>query len=308
MNILVYDLGGTLTKCAVMNEQFQILFRNEFETPTPGPDAAEALLSRMADFAEPYQGSAKGAAISMPGMINSEQGFCLTAGALTYLQQTDFSAMLSERLGLPCTIENDGKCAALAEFTSGALKGCTNGAVVILGTAVGGGLILNGKLYKGNRFSAGEFSYALIDRKEMLSYNGFVGAQCGTPGLIRLAAKETGENADALNGKIIFDRAEAGDAAVLKALREYTDNLAVQLYNLNALLDLDLIAIGGGISRRKLLHTLLAESVDSFMKSNPMSWQGSYIPTPKPVPCAYSGDSNLIGALSVFLSRFPEEG
>lgn len=303
MTAAVFDMGGTLLKCALMNEQYEILCRMEYPTPY-GDSAKESLTEIMLDFIRQSGAPVQGIAVSMPGMIDSEAGFCLTAGALTYLQQTPFGSELASLSGLPCTVENDGKCAAMAEFRTGALKDCVNGAVVILGTAVGGGLILNGSLYKGRHFSAGEFSYALLNRDKMLSYEGFLGSVCGTSGLLRLAAEKTGEPADRLTGRIVFDRAEAGEAAVLDALRTYTDILAVQLYNLNAVLDLDVIAVGGGISRRPLLHAALQDSLKAFMQSNPMSWQGSYIPTPTLVPCRHSGDSNLLGALGVFLSQY----
>ena len=87
--------------------------------------------------------------------------------------------LLEQRYKLPVTIENDGKCAALAEKWKGSLKDCRNGAVVVLGTGVGGGIIIDHKLYRGGHFTAGEYSYILTDQKRSEEAKGYWGMANG---------------------------------------------------------------------------------------------------------------------------------
>ena len=145
-NYLVIDGGGTFTKYALMDENAAILEKNK--VPTPGyKDHKKEDYYRMLDgIAEQYRDRIAGIAMSLPGMLDSERGYCVTAGYLAYLSESPVAEELESRYGFPVSIENDGKCAALAEFWQGSLKGCRNGAVVVLGSGVGGGLILNGAL------------------------------------------------------------------------------------------------------------------------------------------------------------------
>ena len=81
------------------------------------------------------------------------------------LQEVLIGTELSQRYGIPVSVENDGKCAALAEFWRGSLKGCTNGAVVLSEPVLQGGDHPNGKLFRGNHFTAGEYSYICTEAK-----------------------------------------------------------------------------------------------------------------------------------------------
>ena len=89
-------------------------------------------------------------------------------------------------------MENDGKCAALAEFWRGSLKGCTNGAVVVIGTGVAGGIILNGKLFRGNHFTAGEYSYICTEAKGPAELDNYWGMISGAEGLAKTVASLLG--------------------------------------------------------------------------------------------------------------------
>ena len=195
------------------------------------------------------------------------------------------------------TIENDGKCAALAEKWKGSLKDCRNGAVVVLGTGVGGGIIIDHKLYRGGHFTAGEYSYILTDQKQSEEAKGYWGMANGAETLAQKAAFYTGEDPEKLDGIQIFDRANKGEEAVLKALKEFTDTLAVQIYNLNVILDLDVVAIGGGISKQPLLLEYLNRSMNELMEHHPIRKITPYVPKPEITNCKFYNDANLIGAL-----------
>lgn len=201
---------------------------------------------------------------------------------------------------MPVSVENDGKCAALAEYWRGSLKGCQNGAVVVLGSGVGGGIILNGQLYRGNHFTAGEYSYICTDAEKADEMDSYWGLNNGAQGLAKAVAKYTEEDWQSYDGIKIFDLANAGDENVCKGLRFFTDHLAVQIYNLNVYLDLDIIAIGGGISQQPLLLEYLNSSLKALTEKIPLRCISPYVPEPKITNCKFYNDANLIGALYHF--------
>ncbi|GAA0803720.1 ROK family protein [Faecalicatena orotica] len=296
-NYLVFDAGGTFTKYAMMDENAIILEKDKVPTPAYENHTKEDFYQILNSVVEKYRSRISGIAVSMPGMLDNKTGYCVTAGYLPYLCGSSVAVELSKRYGMPVSVENDGKCAALAEYWKGSLKDCTNGAVVVLGSGVAGGIILNGRIYRGNRFTAGEYSYICTKDdlpQEMDSYWGISG---GAQGLARAVAKYTGVDWESYDGISIFSMANEGDELVLKGLKDYTDALAVQIYNLNILLDLDIIAIGGGISQQPLLLEYVNKSMTELTGKIPLRSVSPYVPVPRITNCRYYNDANLIGAL-----------
>ena len=300
-NYLVFDAGGTFTKYALMDENAQILEKDKVPTPDYKTHTKEDYYKALDGIVKNYKNRIAGIAISMPGMLDNKNGYCVTAGYLAYLAGSTVGEELTERYGLPVTVENDGKCAALAEYWRGSLKGCENGAVVVLGSGVAGGIILNGKLYRGNHFTAGEYSYICTDAGHTTEMNSYWGLNSGAEGLARTVADYTGEDWKCYDGIQIFERANNGEEKVLQALKEFTDRLAVQIYNLNIYLDLDIIAVGGGISQQPLLHEYLQKSLDELIEKIPLKVISPYVPVPKLTNCRFYNDANLIGALYHFM-------
>lgn len=300
-NYLVFDAGGTFTKYALMDENTVILEKDKVPTPGYEDHTKEDFYQILDPIVEKYRDRISGIAFSMPGMLDNKTGYCITAGYLPYLSGSAVGTELSKRYGITVTVENDGKCAALAEYWKGSLKDYENGAVVVLGSGVAGGIILNGKLYRGNRFTAGEYSYLCTNSKaeEMDSYWGLAS---GAEGLAKAVAKYTGEDWKTYDGFRIFQLANAGDRNMIRGLKDFTDFLAVQIYNLNVLLDLDMIAIGGGISQQPLLIEYLKASLDEMVEKIPLRNITPYVPIPRITNCTYYNDANLIGALYHFIS------
>lgn len=300
---LVFDIGGTFIKYALMNEETEILEKDKVPTPYYEDHTKEDFYQVMDTVVEKCRDQIEGIAISMPGMLDNQNGHCVTAGMLGYLVGVTVGDELEARYNLPVSVENDGKCAALAEFWKGSLKGCTNGAVVVLGTGVAGGIIINGELYRGNRFTAGEYSYVCAVPGRKTENEGYWGFNSGAETLAKVVAKHTGADWKDYDGLKIFELVNNGDEKACAGLKEFTDFLAVQIYNLNIFLDLDVIAVGGGISQQPALHEYLKRSVDELINVNPMRSISSYVPQPKLTNCTFFNDANLIGALYHFLRR-----
>ena len=294
MNYLVFDWGGTFLKYALMNEETEIL--EQGKVPAPGPyDTKEEFYRRIDPIAENYRADVNGIAVSMPGMLDPANGTCRTAGSLRFLTGTETGSELSRRYGLPASVINDGKAAVLAEHWKGALKGCSDCAVIVIGTGIGGGIILNDQLLVGRGFSAGEYSYLCINETDTESFSGFWCSK-GHRMLGERLSELTGENAAELDGVEVFRRVRAGDPPAMQVLNEMCHSLSVQIYNLSVLLNLEKIAIGGGISADPLLIETLQESLQEFMKRLPFS-QGEPPQIAEVTLCRYGNDANLIGAL-----------
>ena len=299
MNYLAIDIGGTFIKYALINQHTMILEKSKVPTPVAAHATINDLIEVLTVIIKKYQRSIYGIALSIPGIIDSDQGDAYTGGAVHYLSGQNLVKLLSEKFEIPVTVENDGKCAALAEFWMGSLKGYKHGATVVLGTAVGGGLIIDGKLHKGNNFLAGELSYMLFDAPD----DKFFWHEGGVENLLALASKNMDIPYEELDGIKVFEMANQKDKGALAAIDEYTKCLAKQLYSIQCLLDLDIFAIGGGISGQPLLMEYLQKNIDEFCEMHPFRSFSPIIPKPKVTTCKYFNDSNLIGALYHHLSK-----
>ena len=183
MKVMVFDVGGTGIKYSVMDEQ---LNRTDTgSTPTPA-DSQEHFLNTLREIYLPHKDEVDGIALSLPGFIDAEQGVVRGGGApsLAYNVGTPVGPRLAEACGCRVWIENDGKAAAIAELERGVLKGCRNAAVFIIGTGVGGGLIIDGKLVRGRDCTAGEYSFMNTNADAWSDPTKSVACQCSTSGLL----------------------------------------------------------------------------------------------------------------------------
>ena len=297
MRYLGIDIGGTFIKYALLDEQAQIFEKSKVKTPLEEGDTLQDFMEILEKIITTFKERIDGIAISAPSILEGENGRARTGGALHYLTGTNLVQLLEERFDLPVSIQDDGKSAALAELWKGNLKGCKNGAVMLLGTAVGGGLVLDGKLYSGSLCAAGEFSFMALDDEKIDQEESYFGTNGGVPGLLKLVSQETKLPLSELDGVKVFEMANRGDERVLVALQKYTRRLAVQMYNLQALLDLDIVAIGGGISQQPLLLSYIQKNITECCECNPAKALAPFIPTPTITTCRFYNDSNLIGAL-----------
>ena len=297
MKVMVFDVGGTEIKYSVMDEQM-----NRFDAgsvPTP-QDTQEHFLDTIYALYAPHKDEVDGIAMALPGFVDANTGYVSNGGALLYNTGTQVGQLVRERCGCRVTLENDGKAAAIAELQLGALKGCTNGAVFIIGTGVGGGLVINGQLVRGIHCTAGEYSYLHTNADDWRNGDKTVALQCSVTNLLRWyrARKNLPEDAP-LNGRIFFEAANAGEPEALEVLHRLCKAVDVQIYNLTVLLDLEVVAIGGGISRQPLLLRMLNDIYEQeIIIGHPYSEeQARSLPRPAIVPCRFHNEANQVGAL-----------
>ena len=292
MKLLSVDIGGTYIKYAHMLSDMSILHSGKIPTPQAG---REELVEAIAELFDGFEG-AEGIGIAMPGIIDAESGTCLVGGALRYNEGFSLGKAISERCCVPVHVENDAKCGAMAEATQGILKDVSNGIVLLFGTMIGCGIIIDHKLYKGKNFAAGEVSYIIPRPDNRVDYPNVWGNSGGTPRLCKLYAEKKG--LEKCSGTEVFDAVESGCEAAVSSLKEYCHELAVQIFNLQTVIDPERIAIGGGISARPVFIEYLKTSLDELYEQCPYP-----LPKAEIVPCKFQKDANLIGALQCFLEN-----
>lgn len=293
MKYLTIDIGGTYTKYAVMNETGFIFEKGKVVTETGSQDLFVKMLLMLCGR---YLYQVSGIAISSAGMIDSERGFMYNAGSVFCVKNLNLAGIIEDICHVPVTIENDARCAAMAELQKGSLKNCSNAVVFIIGTAVGGAIICERKVLRGRHLLAGEFSYLFMADPICGNEVKTLAETCGVPALIRSIAKEKRMPEDKLDGQCVFYLAEKKDATVLKCIREYARNIALQIYNCQFVVDPEKIAIGGGISEQKLLLRMIREELEGLNRLYPHE-----MIIPEVTSCRFHNDANLLGALYVHL-------
>lgn len=310
---LLIDIGGTFIKYSLADEQARKISGGKVPTPLTNMDD---LLAAIEGFAAPLKGQFAGCAISMPGRIDTKNGIAHTGGMLSaFMWEQPFAAQVKERLGVPVTIANDGKCAAAAEAWTGALAGTDTGLVLVLGTGIGGGIILNGKVYMGAHSAAGEVSNLVTNMAAMEpdSFNlkkierlpgmpVWAGNSSAT-GLIFEYATEKVMDLDGPmpTGEEIFAAYNAGEPEAVQTLKVFARRVAIGILSLQSVLDVEKVAIGGGISAAEALLPAIQTELDSLFARCPV------LPMLEPelVRCRYGNDANMIGALKLFFEQNP---
>ena len=294
---LVLDIGGTYIKYAIMARDGNFLTQGKVPAVTT---SEERMLASLEELHQTVGDDYEGVAISMPGRIDTEKGWAYTGGAFTWLYDYPAAEKYGAIFGKPTTIANDGKCAAIAESWSGALADVDSGAVLVLGTGVGGGIVLNKKVWMGCSGGAGELSWLVCDMPAIHQgkagsaiWAGKIAAGAIVPKFGRAKGRA---NAD---GHMLFDAYEEGDADAKEVMDEYAVWASSGIITLQAVLDLQRYAIGGGISARPETTSLIRDAVDKLFEMHP------YLPFSKPeiVTCKFGNEANLIGALAFHLQK-----
>lgn len=294
---LVFDWGGTSLKYAYMSEDGQIIQKNSVSSPARSATKEE--FYTILDSVVNQFDDISGIAISSSGVIDSVNGVVDVIGAFPFLNGVCIAEELSQRYNKKVTIENDGKCAALAELWIGNLKDVDDGAVIVIGTNIGCAVILNRKLRRGKRFLCGELCACSTDDKHLNDPYSYAG-QHGTPYLCKIMQEKMGLN-DEMDGIEAFNYINNKDPKALEALKEYTDSLAMMLFNIHIFLDLEKILIGGGISAQPVLLDSLRKSIRDIATYHVDIVKGTYYPLPVIDVCKFHNEANLLGALYHFM-------
>lgn len=294
--ILTIDVGGTFTKYAVVTgtRSFKFLKKDKFPTVKTNHEEFLASLSGLFDA----NNDVEGIAVSMPGLIDTYKGICISSGVLNFSNGHCVAEELQAKCGVPVTVENDANCAALAEIKSGSLVDVNDAFVLVFGTGVGGAFIHNKEIYRGAHFCAGEVSFTIKTFNGIANDKNFYGNEIGALAFQKKCAKILGMPQEEVTGEMIFDLIDENDDDILDALYNYAHGVAVKIFNLQVLFDPERFALGGGISERQSFIDAVNDKLDEICAKAP-----DYLPRPEVVACKYHNDANLMGALYRFIKK-----
>jgi glucokinase len=268
------DLGGTKILSLCLDRDMNVVGRDRRETGAE--DGPEAVIERMAQSARAAAGERplRAIGVSAPGPSDPTHGIVTTPPNLPGWHDVPLARLISERLGLSAWIENDANAAALAEFKLGAGRGTQHMVLVAAGTGIGGGLVLDGKLYHGASGGAGEIGHMQLDPLGRQCNCGRKGclealasgvamnkaaieiAQAEPDGMVaRLAGKE-GEEPDA---RILDLAAEQGDKSAMEAIRKAGVYLGAGLANLINIFNPNAIVVAGSLRKSSLYFDTAVE-------------------------------------------------
>jgi len=261
--VFAADLGGTHLRAATVSEDGQIHFRHKQDTPrAESPGEIVAALVKAARECERQEAVAgeriRAVSVVVPGTVDANAGVVVKAPNLPCLDGFRLAAAVEKEFNLPVVIENDANAAAVGEMWQGAGRGHTAIVCVTLGTGVGGGIILDGKLWRGANESAAEIGHMSVDPF------GGVACTCGSRGCLEVYASATAivrmarearprfagstlYEGDELNAEQVYRAGVKGDELALEVFRRMGVYLGIGLANLINVLNPEVIVIGGGV-------------------------------------------------------------
>lgn len=252
------DLGGTSAKLGVCRGA-KIIHRSA-PIPTgrdlPREDLIEKLAAEIRVLQTMYP-EIKAVGLGVPGLVDYDNGFIYNLTNLQGWKEVPFRKIFEEKTGLPVAVDNDANAMAYAEFRYGAARGMKNVVAMTLGTGVGGGLILNGKMYRGHQFIAGEIGQLSIDYRGRMGVYGNYGAveqyvgnnQIAQHAVLQYAQSGNTHEAADCTPRHIAEWAAAGDAVAIEIWQNIAEWLGTTLANIVWLLNPDAIVIGGGVAQ-----------------------------------------------------------
>ncbi len=261
------DLGGTNIATGVVDENFKIIGSGKVKTNAPRPaeeivdDMVKSALMAVKD-ANLTINDIDSIGVGTPGSVVQ------TTGVVTYSNNLGFynlplAEMLEKKLGKKVYIENDANAATYGEYIAGAGKGAENFVAITLGTGVGGGIIIGGKIYSGSNFAGGELGHTVIQMNGeacTCGRNGCFEAYASATALIRQTKQAMikfpeskmweicNKDINSVSGRTAFDGARSGDEAAIGVVNDYINYLSVGIANIINTFQPDVLCVGGGIS------------------------------------------------------------
>lgn len=272
--VIGIDFGGTSVKLAAL--QGEELLTTVHRIRTQEYSGADPLIEKIVEVIEAVKKEFPeivAVGIGVPGAVDYERGITYNLTNVEGWNDVALRDILAEKTGLPCVLDNDANCMAFAEWKFGAAKGTTNAVCVTLGTGVGGGLILNGSVYRGATSAAGEIGQMSVDYRGVPGPYGNSGAlerYIGNKQITDLAAdmyRAAGKEVpDPHTPDAIAKLAEEGDETAIAVWEKVAEYLANCLMSIVYLLNPEAIVIGGGVSEAGdlLFKPLLKNLEDSL--------------------------------------------
>lgn len=320
MYYLGIDLGGTNIAAGVIDEEKRFIARAKRKTVVPCSheemcEQLAAVLSEALSNAGITADEIPWIGIGTPGTVNRDTGTVEYANNL-YLEHFELKKRLEARVHQTVLVENDANAAAYGEYQAGALKGARIGVIITLGTGIGSGIIIDGKIYSGSNSAGGELGHTVIafnGRRCTCGRRGCWEAYASATGLIALTKEEMQKTAgrsgpiwalaegdlNQVTGRTSFDAMRAGDPVGKKVVETYIAYLGCGLVNCINTFQPDILCIGGGICNEG--ETLLAPLRESIARE---TYAGKFIRQTVLCRAQLGNDAGIIGAALLGKERF----
>lgn len=305
------DVGGMSIKFGLVNEQYEIVGRKVIETYR-NTQTAEEIIERMAQailelLAENglTQEDCEGIGVACPGTSDPKTGVVLYSNNIEW-ENVEILKMLRKHLHIPMALANDADAAALGEVLDGAAKGKNNAVLLTLGTGVGGGVIIDRKVFCGPLKGGCELGHMVIvknGKQCTCGRKGCLETYASATALMEEAREAAAKNPDSLmnqysendstkiNGKVIFDAQKQGDPTAVEVVDTYEENLSIGIANLINIFRPEIFILGGGVSAQK---EYLTDALQEKVKD--MCFGGDLGEVPPIVTSHLGNDAGIIGA------------
>lgn len=277
-----FDVGGTHIKHGVINENGEELTSDEYDTP----DDESTFKQKWKTVVDKYRQEHEivGIGVSFPGHINHLTGEAAKAGALDYLDGENLCELFAQLTDLPVTTENDANCAALGERWQGAGKDYEHFVCITIGTGIGGGIVMEGDLYRGPHYRAGEFGVLPVGNNGEPMHE-----VASASGLMKACRRALAVSEDEMpDGEELFKRMDS-DVHLREAIEEWAHFLSRGIYSVISMFDPQAVLIGGGISEQEKIYLLLDKYLQRFEE-----WEALRVPI---LPCELGNQAGRLGAV-----------
>jgi glucokinase len=255
--VLAADLGGTNLRMAAVNREGTILYRTKRDTPqATRADEIVAAIVAAAKECEEHAGEANAIGVAVPSGVDYKNGVVIKAPNVSCLDGFRLSSTLFDELNIPVVLENDANAAAIGEHTFGAAKGFQSAIAVTLGTGVGGGIIIDGKLLRGIDGMAGEIGHLCVEPFGFpcnCGGRGCIEQYASATAIVRQAIefenqypKSTLRAKNKITSADVYQAGIKGDELALEVFRRVGFYLGISLAGLINCLNPEVITIGGG--------------------------------------------------------------
>lgn len=307
------DLGGTGIKIGILNRDYDILQQVAIPTNADRP-SAEIIADmgknavKLLEKSGYQQENCLGVGVGSPGTIDSKNGVVLYSNNIRW-ENVPLVKELGKYLTVPVFLNNDANCAALGEVVKGAARGCKNAIFLTLGTGVGGGIVLDGKIFEGGHVGGAELGHIRIrsdERRCTCGRHDCLEAYASATALIKdardLAQKHRKSalwqlcdgDLGQMNAKIPFDAAELGDSCGKTLVENYIAYLADGITDFVNIFRPDIVVLGGGICAQ---GKKLTEPLTRYLEKN--CFGGSIAFLPQIVTAKNGNNAGIIGAASL---------
>jgi glucokinase len=261
--VIGVDLGGTKVLAGVLDADLNVHHRTR--KPVAGlsqPKLMDAIVEAIEEARAAAPGEVHAVGFGIPCLIDQRRGMAMMAVNLPLID-VPFRDIMTERLGLPVQVDNDANVAALAEHRAGAARGATDAVLLTIGTGIGGGLILDDRVYRGSIGAGAELGHMVIERdgprcQGNCPNHGCLEAYASGTALGRVGRELAAERPDSalgraladgreIAGSLITELAHDGDAAALEALERVGRSLGVGIASYLNIFNPDVVVIGGGV-------------------------------------------------------------